>query len=147
MTAAELRRVPFKATSDRMITLGELCDLVAGRTVLVIELKSRFDGDLGVVARAAEVLAGYRGPAALMSFDPAQIAAVREIAPQLPRGMVAESPTSSADRGQAFDAAKEAVAYLRADPVTPVRNSSPIRSATCPRRCRRLRARCSACRC
>ena len=60
-----------------MMTLGELCDLVAGRVTLVIELKSRFDGDRRLVARAAEVLRRYRGPAALMSFDPALIAALR----------------------------------------------------------------------
>src|SRR5215831_12116525 len=45
MTAAELKRVAFKATADRMITLGELCEFVAGRVTLAIELKSRFDGD------------------------------------------------------------------------------------------------------
>src|SRR5499427_7182714 len=44
-TAAELKRAAFKATGDRMITLGELCDLVAGRTTLLIEMKSRFAGD------------------------------------------------------------------------------------------------------
>src|SRR3954462_10586435 len=43
MTAAGLREVPFKDTTDRIMTLGELCDLVAGRTPLLIELKSRFD--------------------------------------------------------------------------------------------------------
>jgi glycerophosphoryl diester phosphodiesterase len=90
MTAAELRRVRFKATADPMITLGELCDLVAGRTTLVIELKSRFDGDLRLVRRAAAVLSRYGGPAALMSFDPAPIAALREMSRGLPRGMVAE---------------------------------------------------------
>jgi glycerophosphoryl diester phosphodiesterase len=90
MTAAELRRVRFKATVDAMITLGELCDLVAGRATLVIELKSRFDGDLRLVRRAAAVLSRYGGPAALMSFDPAPIAALREISRGLPRGMVAE---------------------------------------------------------
>src|SRR5262249_53567797 len=89
-TAAELKRVAFKATADRMITLGELCDLVAGRTTLVIELKSRFGGDRWLVSRVASVLSGYRGPAAVMSFDPAQIADLRAIAPALPRGMVAE---------------------------------------------------------
>jgi glycerophosphoryl diester phosphodiesterase len=89
LTAAELKRVPFKATADRMITLGELCDLVDGRAPLLIELKSRFAGDRGLVGRAAKVLAGYGGPAALMSFDPAQIATLREIAPQVPRGLVA----------------------------------------------------------
>src|ERR1700682_3360332 len=90
MNAADLKRIAFKATADRMVTLGELCDLVAGRATLVIELKSRFDGDRRLVARAAEVLAGYRGPAALMSFDPAPIGMLRNIAPNLVRGMVAE---------------------------------------------------------
>jgi len=112
LTAAELRRVPFKATGDRMLTLTELCELVAGRTTLVIELKSRFRGDLGVVAGATKVLAGYRGPVALMSFDPAQIAAVREITPQLARGLVAESPRLLSRGGQALDAAKQAVAFF-----------------------------------
>ena len=70
MPAAELKRVAFKATADRMLTLGELCDLVAGRATLVIELKSRFDGDARLPRRAAQVLAGYTGPVAAMSFDP-----------------------------------------------------------------------------
>jgi glycerophosphoryl diester phosphodiesterase len=89
-TAAELVRVPFKDTTDHMITLGDLCDLVDGRVTLVIELKSRFDDDRRLVRRAADVLARYRGRAALMSFDPAQVAAVRALAPAVPRGMVAE---------------------------------------------------------
>ena len=39
MTAAELKRVEFKGTADRMITLGELCDFVAGRAAMLIELR------------------------------------------------------------------------------------------------------------
>src|SRR6185503_4594684 len=70
MTAAALRRVPFKATADRMITLGELCDFVAGRATLLIELKG-FQRDDRLAERTAKVLGGYRGPAAVMSFDPA----------------------------------------------------------------------------
>jgi glycerophosphoryl diester phosphodiesterase len=90
MTAAGLREVPFKATADRMMTLGELCDLVAGRVPLVIELKSRFDGERRLVQRAADVLKDYRGPASLMSFDPAPIEALRALAPGIVRGIVAE---------------------------------------------------------
>src|SRR5437764_206982 len=51
MTAAGLKDVPFKAASDRMMTLGELCEFVASRASLVIELKSRFDGDQRLVTR------------------------------------------------------------------------------------------------
>jgi glycerophosphoryl diester phosphodiesterase len=90
MNAAALQAVRFKATADRILTLSELCALVDGRTPLVIELKSRFDGDLRLAGRTAEILKAYRGPAAVMSFDPAPIAALRHIAPQIPRGIVAE---------------------------------------------------------
>jgi glycerophosphoryl diester phosphodiesterase len=90
MSAAALKQTPFRATADRMMTLGDLLDLVAGRVTLLIELKSRFDGDLRLAARTAAVLEGYRGPAAVMSFDPAPVAALRRIAPRLVRGIVAE---------------------------------------------------------
>ncbi len=90
MTAAELRRVPFKATADRMISLGELCDLVAGRTTLVLEMKSRYDEDRRLPLRVMEVLRHYPGPVAAMSFDPLQVAILRQTAPSLLRGLVAE---------------------------------------------------------
>jgi glycerophosphoryl diester phosphodiesterase len=90
MDAAAIRAVRFKATQDHILTLGELCDLVAGRVTLVLELKSRFDGDLRLVRRAAKVLAGYAGPVAVMSFDPALVEATRQIARKLTRGIVAE---------------------------------------------------------
>ena len=93
MTAAELKRVEFKGTADRMITLGELCDFVAGRAALLIELKSPRAGDRRLVARAAEVLSGYAGSAAVMSFEPRQVADLRMIAPRLPRGMAVRKHT------------------------------------------------------
>jgi glycerophosphoryl diester phosphodiesterase len=90
LSAAAIQAVRFKATADRILTLAELCEQVDGRVPLVIELKSRFDGDLRLAARAAQVLAGYAGKAAVMSFDPAPIASIRQIAPHLTRGIVAE---------------------------------------------------------
>jgi len=96
MTASALRQVPFKATTDRMMTLSDLCDLVDGRSTLVIELKSLRDGDPRVAERTAKVLAGYRGPAAVMSFDPFLVRCIRNIAPALTRGLVAEKAPASA---------------------------------------------------
>ena len=112
MTAAGLKEVPFKATADRMMTLGGLCEFVAGRTPLVIELKSRFDGDLRLVKRAAEVVRSYAGPAALMSFDPAPIAALRDIAPDLPRGIVAERHYVDNEWRTLTSAQKRSMAFL-----------------------------------
>ncbi len=89
MSAAALARVPFRDADARMMTLGELCDLIAGRATLVVELKSRFDGDPRLPGRVATVLSGYGGPAAPMSFDPMQLAVLRQKSPRLPRGIVA----------------------------------------------------------
>jgi glycerophosphoryl diester phosphodiesterase len=89
-TAAELKAVKFKDTGEHMISLAELCTLVAGRVPLVIEVKSHFDGDRKLVRRMAEVLSSYSGPVVGMSFDPDQVLALRQIAPDLPRGIVAQ---------------------------------------------------------
>jgi len=90
MSAAEIKTVKFKSTTDRIMTLADLCELVAGRAPLLLELKSHFDGDLRIAERTAGVLSGYAGPVAAMSFDPALIEAIRHRAPALPRGIVAE---------------------------------------------------------
>ena len=90
MSTAEIKAVRFKASTDRILTLGELCELVGGRASLVLELKSRFDGDRRLAQRVTDVLATYAGPVAVMSFDPAMIEVVRWIAPDLTRGIVAE---------------------------------------------------------
>lgn len=89
LTAAQIKAAPLKVGGDRVMTLGALCELVAGRVPLVIELKSHFDSDTRLAGRAAAVLKSYSGPAALMSFDPRPIEALRHIAPALPRGIVA----------------------------------------------------------
>ena len=89
MTAAALKRVPYRDNAARMMTLGELCDLVDGRVAVLPELKSRFDGDGRLPARVAAVLSAYKGPAGPMSFDPMQLAVLRQKAPSLPRGIIA----------------------------------------------------------
>jgi glycerophosphoryl diester phosphodiesterase len=89
-TAAQLKQVGFKDTPERMMTLGELCDLVGGRVPLVLEVKSRFDGDTATVARMAQVLDAYDGQVAGMSFDPDKLVALRALIPERPRGIVAQ---------------------------------------------------------
>jgi glycerophosphoryl diester phosphodiesterase len=113
LTAAELKAVTFKETSERMMSLGDLCALVAGRVPLVIEVKSHFDGDRKLVARMAEVLAAYSGSAAGMSFDPDQVMALREKMPQLPRGIIAERNYDEADWPEATPAQRRGMLHLR----------------------------------
>ena len=112
-TAAELKAVRFKATGERMMTLSDLCDLVAGRVPLVIEVKSHFDGDRKLVKRMAEVLSSYDGRAVGMSFDPDQVVALRDLMPDRPRGIVAERHYTESDWPDASQAQRHDMTHLR----------------------------------
>ena len=112
MSAAQIKTVRFKASAGRILTLGELCDLVAGRATLLLELKSRFDGDTRLAKRTIDVLATYAGPVALMSFDPAVVEFVRYKAPILPRGIVAERHYSHPEWDKLPGSRKRSMAWL-----------------------------------
>lgn len=91
--ATDLKAMAFKAGSDHIQTLAELLDQVQGRVPLVIELKSLWDGNETLARRAVAVVSGYDGPFCFMSFDPGVVAAVRRLAPDIIRGIVADSFT------------------------------------------------------
>jgi glycerophosphoryl diester phosphodiesterase len=113
MTATALKAVKFKATSEQMMSLGDLCALVDGRVPLVIEVKSHFNGDRKLVRRMAEVLASYSGPAVGMSFDPDQVLALRQIMPSLARGIVAERRYKEAEWPEATPLQRHDMTDLR----------------------------------
>jgi len=113
-SAAALKRVPFRGSTEHMITLGELCDLVAGRATLVVELKGRFDGDERLAQRVADVLSRYTGPVAAMSFDLRQIVQLRQKAPALVRGMTAAEYRPNSYRDLLPEGARRGLGYIRA---------------------------------
>ena len=113
LTAGQLKQVAFKDTAERMMTLAELCALVVGRVPLVIEVKSRFDGDRRLVTRTAEVLAAYSGPAAVMSFDPDQVMALRHLIPGRPRGIIAQRTYDDGDWAKLAPAQRDGMLHLR----------------------------------
>src|SRR3954469_12919728 len=112
-SAAELRAVKFKDTSERMMSLGDLCGLVNGRVPLVIEVKSHFDGDRRLVKRMAEVLSAYSGAAVGMSFDPDQVLALRELIPGRARGIVAEREYTAEEWPEASAEQRRGMTHLR----------------------------------
>ncbi len=109
-SADQLRRFGLTGGGETIPTLAEFLALVAGRAPLLIEIKDQ-DGALGarvgpLEARVAELLAGYDGPAALMSFNPHSVAALAVAAPGRPRGLTSaaftdeEWPLASATRAR-----------------------------------------------
>jgi glycerophosphoryl diester phosphodiesterase len=132
LSSAELKRVPFFATTDRMLTLGELCEQVAGRVTLFVELKSRFDGDLRLATRAAKLLTTYKGPIAVMSFDPEPLTVVKNLAPALTRGLVAQRRAGKPERTRdpaSAHGARYAVHVLAARPQFLAYNVKDLPSA------------------
>lgn len=92
LTAAELARLAVAGTDQTITPLPAFLAAIGGAVPLVVEIKSRFDGDLALTRRVAEVASGYDGPLALKSFDPRVVAALRALVPErIPRGIVAES--------------------------------------------------------
>jgi len=111
--AAELTAIPLKGSDDRILTLSAFLDLIGGRVPVVIEIKSRFDGDLALTRRTVEVLAGYKShPIVIKSFDPAIVTALRELAPEIPRGIVAMNAYDYGDYDKLSPERKHALTNL-----------------------------------
>ncbi|HUW74910.1 MAG TPA: glycerophosphodiester phosphodiesterase family protein [Methyloceanibacter sp.] len=85
-----LGEITLKNSTDRIVSLTDLLALVGGYVPLLLEVKSTWRGDGQFEAHIAEALASYPGPVAVMSFDPHSVAAFREAAPALPRGLIAD---------------------------------------------------------
>jgi len=88
--AEALSRIPLRNSADCILSLPALLALVNGHVPLVLEVKSTWARDGKFEANIANMLASYPGPVAVMSFDPYSVAAFRQVAPLIPRGLVAE---------------------------------------------------------
>jgi glycerophosphoryl diester phosphodiesterase len=86
--AVEIGRLRIKGSGEPPPTFAAFVDRVAGRTPIVCELKSRFDGDWRIADRAAALAATYDGALAFKSFDHDLAAYLRLRRPHMrpPRG-------------------------------------------------------------
>jgi glycerophosphoryl diester phosphodiesterase len=76
--------------SERIATFAEFLECADGRGPLLVEIKSEWRRPkAGFLEAVAALAKRYKGPLALMSFDPAVMAAMAELAPKVPRGIVA----------------------------------------------------------
>jgi glycerophosphoryl diester phosphodiesterase len=89
--AADLTALRYQGADATIATFGDLLDTIAGRVPLIVELKSRFDGDERLVARAAALAEAYAGPLAFQSFDPQMPRRLRATQVTRPLGLIGEA--------------------------------------------------------
>ncbi|MBU0862508.1 MAG: phosphodiesterase, partial [Alphaproteobacteria bacterium] len=94
-SSAQLAMIPLMGDSTTIPTLAQVLDLVAGRVPVLIELKDQ-DGGLGpntgpMGKAVAQVLEAYKGPVAVMSFNPHAMAEMARLLPDVPRGLTTGS--------------------------------------------------------
>ncbi|MCB1334803.1 MAG: phosphodiesterase [Roseivivax sp.] len=118
--AAELSSLPLAGGDEGIPTLAEVLSDIGGQVALLIEIKDQHGGmgvpDGRLEAATAAALAGYRGPVAVMSFNPHSIEHMARLAPDLPRGLTTDRftaqdwPTLSAGRRAELRAIPDAAA-------------------------------------
>ena len=91
-TAQELSDLLLKDSEEHIPTLSDILALVNGEVPLLVEIKDQ-TGGIGeghdrLERAVAEELRDYRGPVAVMSFNPFVVATMKGIAPDIPRGLV-----------------------------------------------------------
>lgn len=95
--AAELTSLHYRGADACVATFADLLDAVASRVPLIVELKSRFDGDERLSLRAAALAETYAGPLAFQSFDPQMLRQLRARRTTRPLGLIGEADYRAED--------------------------------------------------
>jgi glycerophosphoryl diester phosphodiesterase len=102
----DLQAMALGGTGDTIPSLKQLLSLIGGRVPVFIEMKSEWDKSPLIAQHIASNIEGYKGDAALMSFDPHLVSQAKKHAPQRPVGLVADRFQANAwphlNKGQRF---------------------------------------------
>ena len=90
-TAAQLSRIALRNGPERILTFAEALALIAGRTPVLVELKTVVGDEGPLERRVAALLVAYVGPAAVLGFNPAALAEVARADPAILRGLNSSS--------------------------------------------------------
>jgi glycerophosphoryl diester phosphodiesterase len=86
--AAELSAIKLRGTDETIPKIAEVLNLIDGKVPLLIEVKAEQGPVGGLCLAVRRALEGYRGPVAVMSFNPQVGRWFRDHAPRLARGLV-----------------------------------------------------------
>lgn len=88
-SVGDLTALKLRGSEETIPTLRDLFELVAGRVPLLLEVKTERDRPVGPLCRAVwRDCEGYRGPLAVMSFDPRVVHWFASHGSPLPLGLV-----------------------------------------------------------
>ena len=92
LTQADLARLRYRGSAERILTFAALLDLVRGQVPLLVEVKGEWEAPhRAFLSSIAAQASAYAGPLALMSFEPAIAGCLKELAPSVARGIVSGS--------------------------------------------------------
>lgn len=94
--SSELAQLSIGGTADRIPTFARMLEAVAGRVPLVIELKGREGDDEGFAATVLDMLEGYDGKVALMSFNAWLLKDLKDLDAPYPLGLTADGTSPEA---------------------------------------------------
>jgi len=86
MSRSDLAELSLAGTDQRIPTLAEVLQLVAGRVPLLVEIKNRHRHAGALESAVAELLKTYQGPCAILSFNPFSVAWFARRLPDMLRG-------------------------------------------------------------
>jgi len=90
-SAKQLGAMGLRGSTDQIPSLSAVLRLVARQVPLLLELKRCAAAPGTLETRVADLLAGYMGPVAIQSFDPAIVTWFQTHTPTIPRGLLASA--------------------------------------------------------
>lgn len=116
-TRVQLERVRLKGSDEPIHTLANALMHIRGRAPVLIEAKTVGNNHNQVAASVRRALEGYRGPAAVMSFNPNVLHWFARHAPRIVRGLVmTEEPRRPLSRYNLRRRIARQASVLRAKP-------------------------------
>lgn len=99
LARAEIERIRLKDSTETIPALADVLALVDGRAGLLVEVKAPGRDVAGLSRAVAAALVGYKGPVAVMSFNPEVGHWFAKAAPGVLRGLVVSEEGKRGPRG------------------------------------------------
>ena len=100
MTLSELSEVRLAGTAERIPTMGEFLEGVAGRVPLLIEIKSMENVSPEEICKdLKDALSGYKGEYAVQSFQPFYVKEYKRVCPEIMCGVLSSAGMKKTELG------------------------------------------------